>query len=52
MASAPGPEPVVVARAKLHFKKKWGIQDQWGIQDFDKGGPPKINFGLATLGMI
>ena len=28
------------------------IGSQWGIQDFDKGGPPKKKIGLATLGMI
>ena len=35
-ASTPGPGPVVGARAKLDFLL---IGSQWGIQDFDKGGP-------------
>ena len=37
-ASAPGPGPVAGARAKLYFFFFW-IGSQWGIQDFDKGGP-------------
>ena len=32
-ASAPGPGQLCVARFFL-------IGSQWGIQDFDKGGPP------------
>ena len=51
-ASAPGPEPVVGARAKLDLFLFLLIGSQWGIQDFDKGGPPKNHFGLATLDMI
>ena len=44
-ASAPGPGPVVGARAKLDFLLLFFlIGSQWGILDFD--------FGLATLGMI
>ena len=39
-ASAPGPGPVVGARAKLDFLL---IGSQWGIQDFDKGGGPPKN---------
>ena len=38
-ASAPGPGPVVGARAKLDFFFFFLIGSQWGIQDFDMGGP-------------
>ena len=50
-ASAPGPGPVVGARAKLDFFI-FVDRIQWGIQDFDKGGPHKKKIGLATIGMI
>ena len=47
-ASAPGPGPVVGARAKLDFF--FFIGSPWGIQDFDKGGgPPKKKFGQCGL---
>ena len=43
-ASAPGPGPVVGARDKLDYFFIFVIGSQWGIQDFDKGGPPKKKF--------